>query len=226
MSWLIDPVARTISPIDFAERCDRVPDRSVRELAKTLKAPADIERVHVHHYLAAAEALGHPSPLAVAPYLVSGTMSGDERTVLWAFDGIPSDDASRAAEPGFRIFGGSSKWLRPAIVVRYRKRRPQAAALSREELAGAIEWVAPGTAFHVDDWPLAFCSAACKVCGARTGAGGSKLLMCGRCRQVCYCGKECQRSHWPAHKQAGCSDEGVRVVIVQPEAEEEANVPM
>jgi len=30
-----------------------------------------------------------------------------------------------------------------------------------------------------------------------------KVLLCGRCKVVCYCGKECQRLHWPTHK-IGC----------------------
>ena len=31
-------------------------------------------------------------------------------------------------------------------------------------------------------------------------------MRCGKCKQVHYCGRECQRQHWAAHKQecAGC----------------------
>ena len=34
-------------------------------------------------------------------------------------------------------------------------------------------------------------------------------LRCGKCKQVHYCGRECQRQHWAAHKQecAGCERE-------------------
>ena len=36
----------------------------------------------------------------------------------------------------------------------------------------------------------------CAVCGQLSS--GSK---CGRCRVVSYCSKDCQRAHWPQHKQ-------------------------
>eukprot|EP00959_Pyramimonas_sp_CCMP1952_P286621 5993414-Pyramimonas_sp.AAC.2 len=39
---------------------------------------------------------------------------------------------------------------------------------------------------------------ACAACGAT----GRKLLRCGKCRGVSYCGAGCQRKHWSSHKQA------------------------
>ncbi|RPA79985.1 hypothetical protein BJ508DRAFT_377369 [Ascobolus immersus RN42] len=38
------------------------------------------------------------------------------------------------------------------------------------------------------------------ICGS-CGRPDDKLLRCGRCRAIWYCGRECQRSHWKAHKQ-------------------------
>ena len=37
----------------------------------------------------------------------------------------------------------------------------------------------------------------CDVCGA-----GNCKWRCGRCREAYYCSEECQRSAWPAHKEA------------------------
>jgi hypothetical protein len=41
---------------------------------------------------------------------------------------------------------------------------------------------------------------ACAACGARAGQPGVRLKMCSRCKGVRYCGPQCQRAHWPAHK--------------------------
>ena len=35
---------------------------------------------------------------------------------------------------------------------------------------------------------------------AKCGKEGEKLLSCGRCKKVRYCGAECQRGHWKIHK--------------------------
>jgi hypothetical protein len=42
----------------------------------------------------------------------------------------------------------------------------------------------------------------CRVCGrdkARNGTSG--LLICGRCRRIKYCSRECQREDWKEHKK-------------------------
>ena len=44
----------------------------------------------------------------------------------------------------------------------------------------------------------------CAACGARAGQPGVRLQMCSRCKRVRYCGPQCQRAHWRAHK-ARCS---------------------
>jgi hypothetical protein len=40
----------------------------------------------------------------------------------------------------------------------------------------------------------------CAACGARAGQPGVRLQMCSRCKGVRYCGPQCQRAHWGAHK--------------------------
>ena len=51
--------------------------------------------------------------------------------------------------------------------------------------------------------PVAARKAACAVCGRTAGGpdGVRELLRCGRCLVVEYCGAECQRKAWPAHKR-------------------------
>jgi hypothetical protein len=43
-------------------------------------------------------------------------------------------------------------------------------------------------------------ASACAACGARAGQPGVRLQMCSRCKRVSYCGPQCQRAHWRAHK--------------------------
>jgi hypothetical protein len=43
-------------------------------------------------------------------------------------------------------------------------------------------------------------SKACGMCGV-TKDDSVKLLMCSSCRGVLYCSRECQKAHWPTHKQ-------------------------
>jgi hypothetical protein len=40
----------------------------------------------------------------------------------------------------------------------------------------------------------------CAACGARAGQPGVRLQVCSRCKGVRYCGPQCQRAHWQAHK--------------------------
>jgi hypothetical protein len=39
----------------------------------------------------------------------------------------------------------------------------------------------------------------CHHCG-KTPAPGTKLQACGRCKQGCYCNRDCQAADWPEHK--------------------------
>lgn len=45
-----------------------------------------------------------------------------------------------------------------------------------------------------EDFPV---SLACKACGKEDG----KMFKCGKCGVVKYCGADCQKSHWDAHKK-------------------------
>ncbi|SMR48205.1 unnamed protein product [Zymoseptoria tritici ST99CH_1A5] len=40
----------------------------------------------------------------------------------------------------------------------------------------------------------------CEACGAEKREDGATLLACGRCKQVKYCGKVCQKARFKAHK--------------------------
>ena len=43
-------------------------------------------------------------------------------------------------------------------------------------------------------------SAKCHACGKLRADLGAPLLKCARCMQVSYCGRDCQKAHWPQHK--------------------------
>jgi hypothetical protein len=63
---------------------------------------------------------------------------------------------------------------------------------------------------HMEAWAMAekakhqSAASACAACGARAGQPGVRLQVCSRCKRVHYCGPQCQRAHWRAHK-ADCS---------------------
>ena len=50
----------------------------------------------------------------------------------------------------------------------------------------------------VDDYRVRTECARCKL--ARVDAPEGRLLLCGRCRLVAYCSRDCQRAHWGSHK--------------------------
>ena len=69
-------------------------------------------------------------------------------------------------------------WRRPAVAVR---------AIAGGAAAAATAAAVGGAA-----------AAVCAHCGVASG----KLLRCGRCKTVQYCGSKCQTKHYPAHKVA------------------------
>jgi len=40
----------------------------------------------------------------------------------------------------------------------------------------------------------------CERCGAISSPAKGPLMKCGQCKEVWYCGVDCQRAHWPEHK--------------------------
>ena len=51
----------------------------------------------------------------------------------------------------------------------------------------------------------------CARCGAQPAAG-QKLRLCGGCKAVRYCGAECQRADWTAHRPRCLQAQGVAQV--------------
>lgn len=49
-------------------------------------------------------------------------------------------------------------------------------------------------ALHVEALPI-YC------CGCLLPATQQKLVRCSKCKQVFYCSRRCQKSHWPYHKR-------------------------
>eukprot|EP00884_Botryococcus_braunii_P001215 jgi/Botrbrau1/11094/Bobra.0219s0004.1 len=52
---------------------------------------------------------------------------------------------------------------------------------------------------------------ACATCG-KAGGGSVKLRECSKCRAVLYCGRDCQWTHWPAHKRV-CKPKTARSAV-------------
>ena len=46
------------------------------------------------------------------------------------------------------------------------------------------------------------CGRASGAAGGAAGGGGVRLRSCNACGAVRYCGSECQRADWPAHRLA------------------------
>jgi len=53
-----------------------------------------------------------------------------------------------------------------------------------------------------DGTPYELYADRCKGCGKSNDdlEEGTKLLKCGKCKEMSYCSKECQKGHWAKHK--------------------------
>jgi hypothetical protein len=71
------------------------------------------------------------------------------------------------------------------------------AAMAQWQLVGDEQVQAGIVAVIAEDESAA---STCAACGARAGQPGVRLQMCSRCKCVRYCGPQCQRVHWRAHK--------------------------
>jgi hypothetical protein len=71
------------------------------------------------------------------------------------------------------------------------------AATAQCQLVDAEQLHAAALAMQAEDHSAA---STCAKCGARAGQPGVRLQMCSRCKRVRYCGPQCQRTHWRAHK--------------------------
>lgn len=72
----------------------------------------------------------------------------------------------------------------------------------QDRAAGTIPTPDRLTRVHIVDGQIV--ERRCGGCGVwQAHSGGRRLECCGKCRQVYYCGKECQSLHWPEHK-ASC----------------------
>ncbi|KAK7707763.1 hypothetical protein SLS63_013683 [Diaporthe eres] len=68
----------------------------------------------------------------------------------------------------------------------------------RAQFLAAVEHYKPET-------PRTFCELSCYHCGKIEADLGKKLSRCARCKVASYCGQDCQKAHWKAHKPS-CFD--------------------
>ncbi|KAK2596431.1 hypothetical protein N8I77_013321 [Diaporthe amygdali] len=66
------------------------------------------------------------------------------------------------------------------------------------QFLAALEHYKPGT-------PRTFEEMSCYYCGKIQADIGKKLSVCARCKVASYCGHDCQKAHWSAHKPS-CFD--------------------
>ncbi|KAG6364129.1 hypothetical protein INS49_005727 [Diaporthe citri] len=63
----------------------------------------------------------------------------------------------------------------------------------RAQFLASLEHYTPGT-------PRTFCELSCYHCGKIEADLGKNLSRCARCKFASYCGQDCQKAHWKAHK--------------------------
>lgn len=208
-AWLVDPVARTLAPIDFgiadqrdeAFALDRLSPRD-QYVAKGM-AQAVPDRVHWTGYAKAMSILGLKRPNQVAPYTVDGAPSDKTRIILWTLDTY--ETLPEGPLPAFSAFGCRAVWPGPGILVRYRDRKPWG-GITLDEVQRGVTWRSDGSKAGVGvemPFQVTLPSRQCGGCGLLDPE--RVKLRCSRCLDVCgvhifYCSKACQVSAWPEHK--------------------------
>lgn len=108
--------------------------------------------------------------------------------------GAAADAATDAAD------GRQSAAYLAALDAACRKSVADFAALDAARCQSAPSLAAAAAAAAADADTLAEAGPAAHACGNCQRRPATKLKLCSRCRAVRYCGVECQRADWPAHK--------------------------
>jgi hypothetical protein len=180
-----DPAART--PFLHA-----APDRGCRLvvlLAALLK----------HHPQRDEPSVDGAKPLAVIATaslqpLVQAAKDGDAdaiRVTRFTGDGHP-DDVIRA-------FASRCGWLDPSARATGSARAPAARPRATQAGGGLT-----GEMRVLDTAPR------CAACERQQGPTDAPFQKCGCCRAATYCGRECQRNHWPQHKRTCVQRDGAQ----------------
>lgn len=212
-AWLINPSTRTVEPVPSMLVLTPALQEPVPEWL--LEAAARQEGVPVAHYYGAARLLGARSALGVAPYTVR--KDGQVQSVLWALEGVSGAEHKR--EPGFRLLGYRSKWVKLALLVRYQRKAPlpplPLGELGIEFIAGR----AGGTrgTFRIEFSVLPADSAGGIAC-SRPGCSrteselGRRMKKCARCGVANYCSDECASAHWVTGHKVVCREQTTTLV--------------
>ncbi|KAF7187859.1 hypothetical protein HII31_10759 [Pseudocercospora fuligena] len=120
--------------------------------------------------------------------------SGDVSNAAASDDHL--DSSSTIAEPGEDIERSTKHQAEEAL-----------SQITPENFASFFASYRSEQAKEDPTWNLVECptktTSACGKCGIEDGAEGQALEVCGGCRRVLYCSKECQKADWTEHR-TGC----------------------